>query len=166
MKALVKSKGLFLNPSLRRLGIVALRTVEVLEMPTICTICCRRCRRRHWRKNSLIGAIDKSLVARRRKRAVSLSQNLPEVPSLGGGFNSDSSLLYTSRLGYDQTNRLSRKLRSLKIKNLSRCHNLLNFLNNPASSIRRKVYTAILFPVKYLIFNQIKSISELFYDIL
>lgn len=89
MKALVKSKGLFLNPSLRRLGIVALRTVEVLEVPTICMICCRR--RCHWRKNSLIGAfigIDKSLVARRRKRAVSLSQNLPEVP-LGGGFNGD-----------------------------------------------------------------------------
>jgi len=31
VKALVKSKGLFLNPSLRRLGIVALRTIEVLE---------------------------------------------------------------------------------------------------------------------------------------
>lgn len=88
-------KGLFLNPSLRRLGIVALRTVKVLGRWRLV----RRRRHRHHRRK-IVGAIDKSVVKnrvvrRRRKKcaAASLSQDLPRVPSLGVGIERWSSLL-------------------------------------------------------------------------
>jgi len=84
VKALVESKGLFLNPSLRRLGIVALRTIEVLGRFV-------RCRRRHrYRRRKIVDAIGikvKIVARRRRCAAASLSQDLPRVSSLGDEFD-------------------------------------------------------------------------------
>jgi len=105
MKALVESKGLFLNPSLRRLGIVALRIIEVFGRRRLV-----RCRRRHRYRRKIVDAIKVKIVARRRRcAATSLSQDLPRVSSFGDGFDGDHRLQYSSRLAYGQINRLNKK---------------------------------------------------------
>lgn len=71
VKALVESKG-FLNPSLRRLGIVALRTVEVLGRRRLV----RRRRRRHRRRQIVDKSVVKIVARLRKCAAASLSPKI------------------------------------------------------------------------------------------